>query len=111
MAIKPGTPRRARHKPKTIAQGMPECSAYLWFLTRVLSTLAHEAAGATSARHSLRPLSFEGARIQQNSGAIVPREGFAAPGVLIAQVSTANAVIRALSDSRGGFNRVPWERT
>jgi hypothetical protein len=29
-AIKPGTPERARHKPKTIAQGMPDVSAYLW---------------------------------------------------------------------------------
>src|ERR1700744_1027744 len=45
---------------KTIAQGMPDVSAYPRFLTRVLSTLVREAAGAKSARHSLRPLVFEG---------------------------------------------------
>src|ERR1700722_11591794 len=48
---------------KTIAQGMPcdfggpcECAC-------VFSFIAREAAGASSIRHSLRPLSFEGARI------------------------------------------------
>jgi hypothetical protein len=44
----------------TVAQGMPECSAYLWFRTRVLFYLAHEAAGATSIRHSLHPRIREG---------------------------------------------------
>src|SRR3984957_16444567 len=55
---------------KTIAQGMPcdfggpcECAC-------VFSFIAREAAGASSIRHSLRPLSFEGARNSlQNSGA------------------------------------------
>src|ERR1700722_3342072 len=48
---------------KTIAQGMPcdfggpcECAC-------VFSFIAREAAGASSIRHSLRPRSFEGARI------------------------------------------------
>ena len=44
---------------KTIVQGMPDRSAYLWFLTRVLFS-AHEAAGVQNARHSMRPLTGEG---------------------------------------------------
>jgi hypothetical protein len=33
----------------------------------VLSTFAHEAAGASGARHSLRPLYEEGSTLMQNS--------------------------------------------
>ena len=47
----------------------------LWFLTRVLSTLAHEAAGATSIRSSLRPLISEGHCFAE-LGHIMPREHF-----------------------------------
>jgi hypothetical protein len=39
---------------------VPDVSAYLWFLTPVLSTLAQEAVGAFEHRHSLCPLFFEG---------------------------------------------------
>ena len=45
---------------KTIVQGMPECSAYLWFLTRVLSSLHTRPRVRLSARHSLRPLNLGG---------------------------------------------------
>jgi hypothetical protein len=51
------SPRRARSSP--LKPSRRECrliAAYLWLLTRVLSTLAHAAAGATRTRHSLRPL-------------------------------------------------------
>jgi hypothetical protein len=44
----------------TIAQGMPACFGVPVVTTRVLSTLAHEAAGAACIRHSLRPLFGEG---------------------------------------------------
>src|SRR3984957_13458446 len=54
---------------KTIAQGMPcdfggpcECAC-------VFSFIAREAAGASSIRHSLRPPSFEGARISSKTRA------------------------------------------
>src|ERR1700722_17511291 len=55
---------------KTIAQGMPcdfggpcECAC-------VFSFIAREAAGASSIRHSLRPLSFEGARTSSKTRAL-----------------------------------------
>ena len=55
--------RRGEHgiSRKTIARGMPgllrcTCGDY----TRVLTTIAHEAAGALGTRHSLRPLLDEG---------------------------------------------------
>jgi hypothetical protein len=40
-------------------------AAYLWFLTRVLSTFAHEAIGASRTRHFLYPLSYRGWFAQQ----------------------------------------------
>src|SRR5262249_51448828 len=43
---------------KTIVQGMPDCFGVPVVTTRVLSTFAHEAAGAPDTWHSLRPLSF-----------------------------------------------------
>src|ERR1700757_1293038 len=60
VAIKPG------HRGERVISRKPSCrecrivSAYLWFLTRVLSTFAHEAAGVPNTRHSLRPQTFEG---------------------------------------------------
>src|ERR1700722_10861369 len=48
---------------KTIAQGMPFVSGGPCECACVFSFIAREAAGASSIRHSLRPLSFEGARI------------------------------------------------
>jgi hypothetical protein len=46
----------------------------LWFLTRVLSTFAHEAAGASGARHFLRPL-FSRDEVRAQLGRIAPRDG------------------------------------
>ena len=57
-ARSPGRPQRKPLKPSR-----RECrivSANLWWLTRVLFTFAHEAAGKPNARHSLRPLFFRG---------------------------------------------------
>ena len=56
----------------TIAQGMSDRFGVPVVTTRVLSTFAHEAAGAPDTRHSLRPLVFEGDLLQdslQDSGA------------------------------------------
>jgi len=43
--------------------------------------ITHEAAGASSARHSLRPL-FMGERFFQNLGRITPRERERAPEIV-----------------------------
>jgi hypothetical protein len=54
---------------KTIARGMPGVSGVTVVTMLVCSFyFACEAAGASSARHSLRPLIFEGVRYSQNSG-------------------------------------------
>ena len=43
--------------------------AYLWLLTRVLSTIAHAAAGALGTRPSLRPLISRGQEFKHHPGA------------------------------------------
>jgi hypothetical protein len=80
VAIKPGTPGRSRISRNTIVQGMPACSACPRFLTRVLSTNAHEAAGAASIRHSLRPPLQEGDCLAR-LGQIMPRERGGSPRI------------------------------
>src|SRR5262249_13200537 len=63
-------------KPPNIAQGVPECfgkpvvTMLVW--TSVFSP--HGAAGAASARHSLRPHFLEGHRIAKPGREIAPRE-------------------------------------
>ena len=52
----PVTEESAEETVKTIAQGMPGYPGEPVANTRVLSTFAHEAAGAAGIRHSLRPL-------------------------------------------------------
>src|ERR1700752_3967328 len=71
------SPGRARISRKAIARGKPGCLGCTC-QTRVLSfaTFAHGAAGASSARLSLRPLSERGTMNLQNLGQIVPRECF-----------------------------------
>jgi hypothetical protein len=50
------SPGRARRKPlKPLRAGMPGDPGATVVNTRVLSTFAHEAAGATGTRHSPRP--------------------------------------------------------
>jgi hypothetical protein len=67
------SPGRARRKPlKPLRAGMPGVPVDLWRLPRVLSTFAHEAAGAAGTRHSPRPL-FSGQKILQRPGRIAPR--------------------------------------
>jgi hypothetical protein len=60
---------------KTIARGMPGDSG-VTCLTRVPSTttIAHAAAGASGARHSLRPLIEEGGIFKIKLGRIRPRD-------------------------------------
>ena len=67
---KPGHRGEHAHKPKTIAQGAPACSAVPVVSNSCAFYLAHEAAGAASIRCSLRPPSREGPTIEQNSGAL-----------------------------------------
>ena len=60
-AKKPGHRGERAISRKTIAQGRPACSGVPVILVCFLRlSLAHEAAGATCIRPSLRPLSFEG---------------------------------------------------
>ena len=75
-ASKPGTPGRARSSRKAIAQGMPECfgQPVVTMLVGLLPFSAHKAAGAVSARHSLRPLFPGGTRIEHHPGENAPRE-------------------------------------
>src|SRR5258708_22300658 len=61
VSHKPGHRGEREVSRKTIARGMPgdfRCDRGDY--TRVLSTIAHEAAGALGTRHSLRPLISEG---------------------------------------------------
>src|SRR5882672_1093866 len=67
------SPGRARRKPlKPLRAGMPGDPGATVVNTRVLSTNAHEAAGATGTRHSPRPL--RGREIHQRLGRIAPRD-------------------------------------
>jgi len=59
----------------TIAQGRPDVSVEPVVNNSCASYTAHEAAGAASARSSLRPLLFEGRRFSQSLGHAVSREG------------------------------------
>jgi len=69
------SPGRARISRKAIARGKPGCLGCTCQI-RVLSltTIAHGAAGAVSARLSLRPLSERGTMTLQNPGKNEPRE-------------------------------------
>src|ERR1700720_1364080 len=69
----PVTGESTKETVKTIACGNAGCSGATVVTTRVLSTLAHEAAGATGTRHSPRPL-FSGRMIQAQLGRIAPRD-------------------------------------
>jgi hypothetical protein len=62
---KPITGEITKETVKTIARGMPgDFRCDRGDDTRVLSTLAHGAAGASSARHSLRPLMSQGQKFK-----------------------------------------------
>jgi hypothetical protein len=68
VAKKPGHRGEREVTVKTIARGMPGVSGVTVVTnSRVFST--REAAGASSARHSLRPLHEEGGIFKQNSRA------------------------------------------
>jgi hypothetical protein len=73
VTIRSRTPGRAR-----IAQGRPDVSVEPVVTNSCAFLTAHEAAGAASARSSLRPLPFEG-EVRNSSGAIAPREGSVMP--------------------------------
>ena len=75
MARKPG--HRGEHdiSVKTIAWGMPGVSGVTVVTMLVcFFTFAHKAAGASSARHSLRPLILDGVMLLMRLGRFVSRE-------------------------------------
>jgi hypothetical protein len=76
----PVTGESAEETVKTIARGKPDVTGEPVATTRVLSTIAHGAAGAPSTRLSLRPLNPRGQRSLYDSGEITPREREAVSG-------------------------------
>src|SRR6202163_2379492 len=68
------SPGRARYKPlKPLRAGMPGDSGVLVVArVRSITTIAHEAAGATGIRHSPRPP--RGREINEQLGRIAPRD-------------------------------------
>src|SRR5260221_1246012 len=75
VSNKPGHRGEREVSRKTIARGMPgdfRCDRGDY--ARVLFYFAREAAGASSARHSLRPLLSRGEWFLQDLGRIAPRE-------------------------------------
>jgi len=71
------SPRRARIRRKPSRAGMPgdfRCDRCEYSCAYLLPICAHEAAGASGARHPPRPLSFEGQGFQHRFGRIAPRE-------------------------------------
>ena len=77
-AKKPGTPRRARHKPKTIAQGVSDrFDVPVMTCVRSFHPFARKTAGAVSIRHSLRPPFFRGRWPWQDSGTSCRGNAFA----------------------------------
>jgi hypothetical protein len=70
-------PGRARISRKAIARGKPGCpGCTCQTRVRCFAVFAHGAAGAVSARLSLRPLRFRGPTRLHNSGENLPRECF-----------------------------------
>src|SRR6476661_11030174 len=59
---------------KTIARGMPGRSGVTVVTNSCVCFFTHEAAGALSARHSLRPLISEARTIDAKLGRLAPRE-------------------------------------
>ena len=68
------SPGRSRISRQTIARGKPGCLGCTCLIRVRLSTIAHGAAGAASARLSLRPLFRRGTPNSQNPGENLPRE-------------------------------------
>jgi hypothetical protein len=93
------SPGRARRKPlKPLRAGMPGVPVRPWRLPRVLSTFAHEAAGAAGTRHSPRPL-FSGRKIHARLGRIAPRDREVVSGV---PRHCEERLVRRSSTSEGG---------
>src|SRR5258706_9420243 len=69
VSNKPGHRGEREVSRKTIARGMPGRSGVTVVTMLVCLFFTHEAAGASRARHSLRPLMSEGQNIRKTSGA------------------------------------------
>src|ERR1700759_399507 len=83
VAKKPGTPGRARSSRQTIAQGVPVDFGVPVLACARLFCFARKAVGAACTRHSLRPLSSEGATKTQSSDAKSRRGDAEACGFVI----------------------------
>jgi hypothetical protein len=70
---KPDTPGRARSNPSNIVQGMPDRFGFTCYLVCVFPFQHTSPAGAASARHSLRPLCWEGQSFCKARARIAPR--------------------------------------
>src|SRR5262245_59482800 len=68
VARKPGHRGERGVSRKPIAQGMPDCFGEPVVTNSCAFYVAHEAAGASITRHSLRPLIIRGTTMVQNSG-------------------------------------------
>ncbi|WP_284420709.1 MULTISPECIES: hypothetical protein [unclassified Bradyrhizobium] len=73
VANKPGAPGRLRISVKTIAQGMPACSA-LPVVTAACFSCCRRAMGEAFTRHSLRPLHFQRDELIAKLGLHRPRD-------------------------------------
>src|SRR5467141_3397885 len=75
VSNKPGHRGEREVSRKTIARGMPgETGVTVVTMLVCLFYFACEAAGASSARHSLRPSDFSGRKAQTQLGHILPRD-------------------------------------
>jgi len=75
VANKPGHQGEREISRKTIARGMPGVSGVTVVTNARVFYTTRAAAGASGARHSLRPLLSEGAKLPAKLGRIAPREG------------------------------------
>ena len=75
VANKPGHQGERDISRKTIARGMPGVSGVTVVTNARVFYTTRAAAGASGARHSLRPLLSEGAKLPAKLGRIAPREG------------------------------------
>jgi hypothetical protein len=71
---KPGHRESTKETVKTIAQGMPGVSSVTVVTNSRVFYTPREAAGASGARHSLRPLISDGGTFRVNLGRIRPRD-------------------------------------
>jgi hypothetical protein len=98
----PVTGESAKETVKTIACGNAGCSGVSAVDTRVLSTFAHEAAGAAGTRRSPRPLIFLGERFGAELGRRASRECERISGFCCLKIESGAHGARTPSPACGG---------